>query len=231
MKPALFLFLVIGMPTFAQKPTAVADSTGACSPNIISNQGQVQFTCNAPLDADTARKIVSLLNQILKKENSATDPSAGTNQKLDQILTFLQNQAQQVQALQQQAYQRHLTDDQKAKLIQLLKADAPQEFYFISAPDPETTYFSNEILAALDSAGWKAVPHPPNWPVFEKPGQGIIVWVDGYVAEDKDVPRGAVALLQALKAIGFEPAPGKFIMMPKGKFGIYVGIKLAAPAP
>ena len=151
MKPALFLFLVIGMPTFAQKPTAVADSTGACSPNIISNQGQVQFTCNAPLDADTARKIVSLLNQILKKENSATDPSAGTNQKLDQILTFLQNQAQQVQALQQQAYQRHLTDDQKAKLIQLLKADAPQEFYDVRFVGWEDAGFTGGTLDDIEA--------------------------------------------------------------------------------
>jgi hypothetical protein len=81
--------------------------------------------------------------------------SQGTNiwifiypNKVDEILGELQ--------------QRHLNKDQKTKLESLLKMSAPQELYFVSAPDAETTYFGNELVNTLDSAGWKVVPHPPD---------------------------------------------------------------------
>jgi len=58
-----------------------------CSPNVISNQGTVEFTCNAAIDKATAIKIVSLLNQILRKQGSPDS----ANQKLDEILDFLRS--------------------------------------------------------------------------------------------------------------------------------------------
>ncbi len=90
MKVAFWAILVLtASAVYGQTPTQV-ESTGACSPNVVSNQGTVEFTCNAPIDKATADKIVSLLNQILKRKNG----SDVTNHKLDEILDFLRNHEQ-----------------------------------------------------------------------------------------------------------------------------------------
>jgi hypothetical protein len=195
-----------------QKPSVEAQSSGDCSPNILSNQGEVQFTCNTSMDEATAKKIVSLLNQIIKKENSGT--TAGSekeiNQKLDEILNFLRNQS------------RHLGDDQKEKLASLLKV-APQDFYFVSAPDAETTHFGNDILGVLHSAGWNFVMHPPNWGTIEHQGQGLFI----QVADENNPPRGAIVLQRALQQVGVDATIQTFVMVPIGKFGIYLGVNPA----
>src|ERR1039458_8491241 len=144
MKLLFSIILTFCLSAFAQQqaPSIEAQSSGECSPNILSNQGKVQFTCNTSIDAATAKRIVSLLNQILQKENSATNPSGEINHKLDEILGFVRSQTQEsqrlaagVQELQQQVQQRHLSEVQKAKLASLLKVAAPQEFYLLCAPD------------------------------------------------------------------------------------------------
>ena len=140
MKLLFSIILTFCLSAFAQQqaPSIEAQSSGECSPNILSNQGKVQFTCNTSIDAATAKRIVSLLNQILQKENSATNPSGEINHKLDEILGFVRSQTQEsqrlaagVQELQQQVQQRHLSEVQKAKLASLLKVAAPQEFYLL----------------------------------------------------------------------------------------------------
>jgi hypothetical protein len=235
MRVALFISLLLALPTWGQQSEATkVQTSGSCSPNILSNQGQVQFTCNTSVDTVTAEKIVSLLNQILKKENNSTGIPVSSDRKLDEILQFLQTQAQQsqkleagVQELQQQTEQRHLSEDQKTNLISLLKTEGPQEFYFITATDPETTYFSNEILDALQSAGWKPVPHPPNWPIFERPGQGVQVWV-GDVTK---APRAAFILQQSLMKSGIDAMGQNFFMLSNDKIALYVGIKPVSSGP
>jgi len=229
MKLLFSIILLFAMSAFAQQqsPTIEAQSSGECSPNILSNQGKVQFTCNTSMDAATAKKIVSLLNQILQKENSTTNPKEEINHKLDEILGFVRSQTQEsqrlaagVQELQQQVQQRHLSEDQKTKLASLLKVVAPQEFYFVSAPDAETTYFGSEIVSVLDSAGWKVVPHPYNWGTIDRQGQGLFI----LVGDVNKPPRAAVVLQQALKAIGIESNGQTFVMVPTDKFGIYLGV-------
>jgi|SRR3984885_724370 len=196
-----------------QKPNVEAQSSGDCSPNILSNQGEVQFTCNTSIDEATAKKIVSLLNQIIKKENSkGATGEAEINRKLDEILDFLRNQS------------RHLSDDQKEKLASLLKVAAPQDFYFVSAPDAETTHFGNEILGVLHSAGWTFVLHPPNWGTIEHEGQGLFI----QVADENKPPRGAIVLQQAFQQVGIAVTFQTFMMVPTGKFGIYLGVNPAA---
>jgi hypothetical protein len=228
-------FLAVALSAFGQQqsPTIEAQSSGQCSPNILSNQGKVQFTCNAPMDATTATKIVSLLNQILQKESGATNPTGDINNKLDEILAFVRTQGQEsqrlaagVQELQQQIKQRHLSESQKAKLASLLRADSPQEFYFLCAPDAETTYFSNEILNVLESAGWKAVPHPPNWGTIERSGVGVLILVHDVT---QPVSRGAIVLQQALKEIGIEAPGSNFLMAPNDKITLYVGVRPESP--
>jgi hypothetical protein len=63
MKLAFLVILAFGLSAFGQRPspTMEAQSSGQCSPNILSNQGKVQFTCNAAMNTTTANKIVSLL--------------------------------------------------------------------------------------------------------------------------------------------------------------------------
>jgi hypothetical protein len=235
MKLLFFFILGCSLSAFGQQqsPTIEAQSSGECSPNILSNQGKVQFTCKAPMDATTAKKIVSLLNQILQKESRTANPKKETNRKLDEILDFVRSQAQQsqklaagVQQLQQQVQQRHLSEDQKVKLVSLLRATTPQEFYFISAPDAEATHFSNEILTVLDSAGWKVVPHLAGWGEIAHQGEGLFIWV----SDVNKPPQGAVVLQQALKEIGVEALGSNYVLMEKDKFGIYIGVRPVLPS-
>lgn len=234
MKLLFSIILLFAMSAFAQQqsPTIEAQSSGECSPNILSNQGKVQFTCNTSMDVATAKKIVSLLNQILQKESSSTSPALEINHKLDEILGFVRSQTQEsqrlaagFQELQQQVQQRHLSEDQKAKLASLLKAAAPQEFYFLCAPDAESTYFSNELLSVLESAGWKAVPHPPNWGTIERQGVGVLILVQDVT---KPVARGVLVLQQALKEIGIEAMGSNFPMAPNDKVTLYIGVRPAS---
>jgi hypothetical protein len=92
MKPILCTILVLSVTAaYGQhQPAVEAESTGACSPNILFNQGKVDFTCNVAMDKATVARIVSLLNQVLKNQDSPTS----VNQKLDQILEFLQTHTQ-----------------------------------------------------------------------------------------------------------------------------------------
>jgi hypothetical protein len=86
--PALLLIPTAGFCQEVPKPSVQADSSGACSPNIIANEGRVQITCNTAIDQETLKKVLSILNQVLRKQND----SSVTNQKLDQILALLRPQ-------------------------------------------------------------------------------------------------------------------------------------------
>ncbi len=74
-----------------QSPNIEAQSSGKCSPNILSNQGIVQFTCSTALDKTTAAKIVSMLNRILQKESSSGGLTGDVDEKVDQLLNFLKS--------------------------------------------------------------------------------------------------------------------------------------------
>jgi hypothetical protein len=91
-----FLFSIIvalAVSAFAQQapPTIEAQSTGECSPNILSTQGKVEFTCNTSMDEATAKKIVSLLNQILRREGNSADVTVEIDHKVDEILAFVKS--------------------------------------------------------------------------------------------------------------------------------------------
>src|SRR5271166_3516939 len=91
-----FIFVLLSTAlTYGQQPSPSiqAQSSGKCSPNILSNKGRVQFVCNAAIDTATADKIVILLNRILQQQNDGGD-EAEVNRKLDEILGFLRSEAQ-----------------------------------------------------------------------------------------------------------------------------------------
>ena len=113
-------FLLLGVLSFAiaafgrQNLAPVeAQSTGDCSPNILSNQGKVEFTCNTPMDAATVKKIVSLLNQVLRTEGKSVSSSEEMNRKLDELLAFVKNHAWPTV--------RELTNIQKQGIADFLK--------------------------------------------------------------------------------------------------------------
>ena len=231
MRALISVILGLAMSASAQQQpaTPAAQSSGACSPNILSNQGKVEFTCNTSIDAATATKIVSLLNQILQKEGAARKPIDEVNIKLDEILAFLRSQAQQsqkmaagIERIQQQIQERHLSEYQKFMFASILKSYAPKEFYFLCAPDAETTHFADEVLDVMESAGWRAVPHPPNWGIMERQGIGVQLLVQDVT---KPVCREAIVLQQALRAIGIEAPGSNFIMAPNEKVTLYVGLR------
>jgi len=86
-----FLFILALAMSFAvaQKqpsPTVEAQSSGECSPNILANQGRVEFTCNTTMDKETAKKFASLLSQLLRKEDNSATTVEEMNRKVDKLL-------------------------------------------------------------------------------------------------------------------------------------------------
>lgn len=120
-----------------------SQSSGDCSPNILANSGGVQFVCKTAIDEETSKKIVSLLNQILKKENRATSTD-DINHKLDEILEFLKK-----------GEPRRLTDSQKATLRGCLKSN-PGSFTIAAIGNNQEAYtYALDFSEVFTSAGWK----------------------------------------------------------------------------
>src|SRR5690242_1289627 len=86
MKRVLFFVAFLIITAGAQNvPNNQADTSGACSPVFQSNQGKIQFTCNTAISEATQKKILTLLNSILKNTSDAN----ATNKKLDSILEYV----------------------------------------------------------------------------------------------------------------------------------------------
>jgi hypothetical protein len=124
--------------------------------------------------------------------------------------------------VRRQAAFRTLTEEQKATLLSLLKADAPQELYFLSDPDPESTSFGDQISGGLNAAGWKTVGHPYNWGTVEHYPEGVELMIADV---SKPAPRGAAVLQGALKKVGIQANGVSFVMVGEGKFALFVGLK------
>lgn len=149
MKPILVLFLftaVVYSQQPAPAPSIQAESSGKCSPNILSNKGTVQFVCNTSMDAATAAKIVALLNRILQQE-SGSDGQAETNHKLDEILGFLRSEAQIHE-------QRQLPSDKIEAIKQYLSTHTAKISIFYSGQDGEAYQLAKKISEILVSSGW-----------------------------------------------------------------------------
>jgi len=91
MKLSFSIILLFAMSAIAQPPsrTIEAQSSGECSPNILANQGKVEFTCNTSLDDATAKKIASLLNQLMRREGNSANTVQEINRKVDELLDFV----------------------------------------------------------------------------------------------------------------------------------------------
>jgi hypothetical protein len=144
MKVMIWILLLLNPVTaFCQQPVpSSVQSSGACSPNIIANTGKVEFTCNAAIDQETAKKIISVLNQVLHSQSGSL---TSVNEKLDQILALLQNQAP-----------RRLTEAQKSVLASCL-SQKPGTFSIGALQDnSEAHRYAEDWRAVFLAAGWKS---------------------------------------------------------------------------
>ncbi len=139
----LALFLVfVGITAVAQQPANTqAETSGTCSPIVQGNQGKVVFTCNTAMNEATVKKIVTLLNTILKN----TDDANATNQKLDDILEYLKTHL---------PVDWHLTPTQVESLRQIARTLPPTDHFKIySVQDTNSVVFEQEIWRIFQSAG------------------------------------------------------------------------------
>ena len=151
--------------------------------------------------------------------------SADSASQAQQKATVAEQDAEKLR--DQQGY-RELKEDQKTKLIALLRPYAPQQVYFFSAPDAEATEYGDEIASALNAAGWKTVGPQYNWGTITHQGEGV--WVEvGDVS--KPAPRGAAVLQIALKKIGIDANGSSFPMVGEGGFLLYVGLRPRSKQP
>ena len=146
------LLLLMASLAYAQqatKPSMQAESTGKCSPNILSNQGQVRFVCNTSVDDATAAKIVTLLNRILQQQGNGRG-DAEVNNKLDEILGFLRRQAEAHE-------QRELPSQQIEAIKQALRTH-PSKILILYAQQNEEAYrLAKQIGDVLADSGWTLI--------------------------------------------------------------------------
>jgi hypothetical protein len=147
MRKLCIVIIAFCLCSFAQQkqpPSVEGKSSGDCSPNILANSGGVQFVCKTTVDEATAKKIVSLLNQILKKEDKNTSGSNDlVNHKLDEILDFLKNQS------------RRLSDSQKDKLIGCLRKKPGRFSIAALSGNSEAYRYAEDWRAVFIAAGWE----------------------------------------------------------------------------
>ena len=160
-------------------------------------------------------------------ENARTDAqrSADNASRAQQQAAAAEQEAEKLK--EQQGY-RELTEDQKTQLIALLKPYAPQQLYFLSAPDAEATEYGDEISSALNAAGWKTVGPQYNWGTITHQGEGV--WVQSSDV-GKPAPHGAAVLQTALKKIGIDAKGGSFAMVGENGFFLYVGLRSKPKRP
>lgn len=127
----------------------------------------------------------------------------------------------QVIQIEKESLPRTLTERQRILLIATLKPASPQQLYFASSPDPETQQFLADVSRTLAAADWKLVNHPYNWGTEETYPPGLRI----LVGDLNNIPTGALVLQSALMRIGYDAPTTKFLMVPRGKFALYVGPK------
>jgi hypothetical protein len=148
MKLSFSIILVFVMSAFAQQPSPTLDaqSSGECSPNILANQGKVEFTCNTSLDKDTAKKLASLLSQLLRKEGNSANTVEEINRKVDELLDFVKKQT---------PVPRRLTPSTKTELINCLKKKPGRFTIGALQGDGEAYKFAEDWREVFLSAGWE----------------------------------------------------------------------------
>ena len=174
----------------------------------------MQFTCNTSMDAATAKKIVSLLNQILQKEGNATNPTEEINHKLDEILGFVRSQQQRHLSVQQITAIKSSAQSLCA-ILPLINITAPNG-------DQEAQRYAYDFVEALRGGGCKSdlvLPIPGLTPDVS----GIHIAVRDF----NNIDPSAKALGKILSGAGlsFSVNPMKPDFFPAEVFVLVIGAK------
>lgn len=139
MRSALLVaLLVVPVATYAQAIDTT--SHGPCSPNIVANKGEVNFTCQVKLDSEAAKKLNDILNEAMAEAKASQDQNA----KLDEILRFIRQQMP-----------RRLTDVQKSDISACL-SKKPGTFTIAALDGNSEVYrYAQDWRDVFLNAGWK----------------------------------------------------------------------------
>src|ERR1051326_6025604 len=106
---------------------------------------------------------------------------------------------------------RHLTTQQQAKFLELLKANPKGEVeLWYSISDSEAYNFALEIEDVLKKSGWKV--NADGRHIISPPIVGLKMWV----RSAQTAPISATALLNILDAIGLPPIAEQNPILPEG---------------
>jgi len=101
--------------------------------------------------------------------------------------------------LQEQTKDRHLTSEQRTKLVALLSAEPKGPLSVHSGSPGEPANFATELMSVLRNAGWQPTTAQPNLNISV--GE-IPVGIRVCVRDASKTPIRAVALTDSLKAVG-----------------------------
>lgn len=224
MKILVILELGLASLAFSQAKAPVGQQAGDCSLNITGNSNSASLVCNG-LDPKLAEQVRAILNGTRRNEKAAKEIS----QKLDLILKEIDRQTLHIEQHSEGPNspntvnivpvppQRSLSDEQKQRLLEELKKGPRYEFIARHSPNLESQNYEEQISSVLIKAGWIRARTP--FKIIERDAPGIFISVH----KMETAPPGAIALQQALKAIGID-APGVASESDaEGRFELYVG--------
>jgi hypothetical protein len=183
---SLTTFLFFVAPVW---PASVSQHTeGSCSPAVADVKGNVSIVCEG-VDPALAKKIVQLLNEILKD-----------TKKLEQIRQDLDKASKRTEEIEQRLADRKLTDAQVIAIADIIKPFAGQEFVITTYWDlKEPMAVTNRIFGALKIAGWKLIK-PEGGSILSGGVASVLVYV--HPEADERTKKAALSFLAVLNQEG-----------------------------
>jgi hypothetical protein len=157
----------------------------------LQNISRAALAKTAQSAAGKAEQATNDLNAAKNRLNATETELKNTEADLKNADLELVDAKTRLRIIENERAPRVLTKKQRDTLFSLLKLEAPQELYLVSALDQESRNFSNMLMAVLTEAGWKVVPHPPNWGTIESYPDGLELLVPDVT---KPVSRGGAQL-------------------------------------
>jgi len=156
---------------------------------------------------EQGRKIITLLNQVL-----AGDDLASINSKLDALLKF---------ASEQQP--RRLSKYQIDGLASFLSKSPDPDFVGISynSNDRDTMLYAADFIKVFRDKRW----HDVAVIMMGQSDPQFGVSVDISPEDKANPPQAALAMFQELKSLGIEAHGQLQAFLPKGKYGITIGLR------
>jgi len=149
------------------------------------------------------------------------DPRSVDSQ-LSEIRQGVTKITEQVALLAEERKPRHLTEKQRAALVNQLSKQAKAKLVLhASIATPEAQQFADELASALRDAGWTVDFKRALFSGGSNYGRGL--WIS--VRDAKSAPVSAILLQKALTGIGLEARVQVKESVPDGEFWLSVGTK------